>query len=70
MLECYSKLEEANTRYVVAALIDPDDNQEEANYLNQALQDKEEALSMYSDFLAKTKQLRVDTKRVAKFKTN
>ena len=39
----FSKLEEAHLKYLEAAQVDLDDNQEEANYLNQPSQDWEDA---------------------------
>ena len=65
----FSKLEEANLKYLEAAQVDFDENQEEANYLNQPNQDWNDAHKMHGDFLKEGKQLKVNMEIVAKFKT-
>ena len=65
----FSKLEEAHLNYLEAAQVDFDENQDEANYLNHPNQDWNDARKMYGDFLKERKQLKVNIKRMAKFKT-
>ena len=47
----FAKLEEAHLKYLEAAQVDIDNNQEEANYLNQPSQDWKDAHKKYGDLL-------------------
>ena len=58
-------MEEAHLKYLEAAQVDLDDNQEEANYLNQPSQDWEDAHKTYGDFLKEKSNM----EKVAKFQT-
>ena len=44
-------MEEAHLKYLEAAQVDINGNQEEANYLNRPSQDCDDAHKMYEDFL-------------------
>ena len=51
LVECFSDLEKANTNYLVAAVIDIKENQEEAVYLYHPHQDLTDALFTYGEFM-------------------
>ena len=61
-------MEEAHLKYLEAAQVNIEDNQEEADYLIQPNQEWEDAHKMYGDFMKDRKQLELDMERVTKFK--